>query len=66
MALTISRKPGEAIVVNGPAVIRIAPEARCSRRVRLQVTAGPETVILREELTSQQQQAQKGQCRETT
>lgn len=49
MALTISRKPGEAVVVAGPCTIRVA-HSRGSRRVRLQITAPEDVEIMREEL----------------
>lgn len=47
MALVLSRKPGEAITVSGPATIRLSHD---SPRVRLLVTAEPGVRILREEL----------------
>lgn len=47
MPLTISRKPGQAIVVDGPCTIRVSPD---SRRVRLQIAAIPSVRIRREEI----------------
>ena len=51
MPLTLSRKKNEAVVVNGPATIRII---RISRgRAVLRIEAGPETGIMREEIVFQ-------------
>lgn len=49
MALVLSRKPGQAITVSGPATIRLSLD---SPRARLLVTAEPEVRILREELVA--------------
>lgn len=48
MALSLSRKEGESIEVDGPAVIRIKKVGR--RRVYMDITAPPTTRIRRPEL----------------
>ena len=47
MALVIERRDGEAITVNGPAVIRVRREGN---RVKLLISGPKSTKVLREEI----------------
>ena len=57
MSLVVTRRIGEAIVVDGPAVIRIASDQPhgLGNRVRLLIEAERETTVLREELVPERQ-----------